>query len=61
MKAFATDQLLDVMDLSHFVIEQRARYRAEGVEGLVTPRERIYLPADSKVSERLRLSAVTDQ
>ncbi|MFO0825312.1 MAG: DUF4291 domain-containing protein [Gemmataceae bacterium] len=56
LKAFGTSELLEVIDLSGFVAEQRERLRAGGVTALLTPRERVYQPADPIVVERLGLS-----
>jgi Domain of unknown function (DUF4291) len=41
LRAFATTELLEVMDMSHFVAEQRA-FAQDDNPRLVTPRERIY-------------------
>jgi hypothetical protein len=55
LEAFATRELVEVIDLSPFVSEQRAALAARGVEALVTPRERTYRPADPAVAARLGL------
>jgi len=57
LEAFGRRELLEVIDLSGFVTEQRTRLAAEGVSALVTPRERVYIPADPAVVARLGLSA----
>ncbi len=56
LDAFGNEELLEVIDLSPFVAEQRAAL-AGGVSALVTPRERVYLPADPAVAARLGLAA----
>lgn len=56
LKAFGTGELLEVIDLSEFVAEQRARLAAGGVASLLTPRERVYQPAGPAVAERLGLA-----
>jgi hypothetical protein len=54
--AFGQRELVEVIDLSEFVAEQRSRLSSGGVSALLTPRERVYRPGDSSVVERLRLS-----
>jgi hypothetical protein len=44
-----------VVDLSEFVAEQRFILSTQGGSALVTPRERVYRPADPAVAARLRL------
>lgn len=55
LEAFGKAELLEVIDLSQFVAEQRVAL-SRGVSGLVTPRERVYTPADPAVSARLGLA-----
>ena len=55
LEAFATRELVEVIDLSMFVAEQRATLAASGVDALVIPRERVYRLADPAVTARLRL------
>jgi hypothetical protein len=56
LEAYGRHELLEVIDLSEFVVEQRTRLRETGVAQLRTPRERVYVPADPAVSRRLGLS-----
>jgi hypothetical protein len=56
LEAFGTSELLGVEDISDFVAEQRERLAAGGVAALLTPRERVYVPADPATRERIRLS-----
>lgn len=56
LEAFGQRELLEVIDLSDFVAEQRARLSSGGVASLVTPRERVYLPADPAIVARLGLA-----
>lgn len=56
LEAFGQRELLEVMDLSGFVAEQRSRLAGGGVAGLETPRERVYVPADPDVAVRLGLT-----
>jgi hypothetical protein len=53
--AFGRRELVEVVELSDFVAEQRDALAARGVAALVTPRERVYTPADPAVAARLRL------
>jgi hypothetical protein len=55
LEAFARQELVEVIDLSEFVADQRSRLSSEGLRELVTPRERVYLPTDRLIAFRLRL------
>lgn len=55
LEAFGRRELIEVVDLSGFVAEQRSVMAARGVSALVTPRERVYTPADPAVAARLGL------
>lgn len=46
LKAFGTTELLEVIDLTAFVAEQRDVLAAKGVAALAMPRERVYCPAN---------------
>ncbi|MFO0960093.1 MAG: DUF4291 domain-containing protein [Isosphaeraceae bacterium] len=56
LEAYGRRELIEVIDLSGFVAEQRERLEADGVSALVTPRERVYHPTDPTVAARLRLA-----
>jgi Domain of unknown function (DUF4291) len=56
LEAFGTTELVEVIDLSEFVAEQREVWASRGVTALLTPRERVYVPTDPQVAIRLRLS-----
>jgi hypothetical protein len=56
LEAFGRRELLEVIDLTEFVAEQRARLLSGGVSTLVTPRERVYRPTDPEIASRLRLA-----
>jgi hypothetical protein len=56
LEAFGQRELVEVLDVSEFVAEQRQRLSSGGVSALVTPRERVYRPADPVVAARLRLA-----
>jgi hypothetical protein len=55
LEAFAQKELLEVIDLSDFVAEQRARISARGWATLQTPTERPYRPSDPAIASRVRL------
>lgn len=56
LEAFGRRELVNVLDVSEFVAEQRERLSSGGASVLVTPRERVYCPADHTVAARLRLA-----
>lgn len=55
LEAFGQRELVEVIDLSDFVYEQRERRTRHGIAALLTPRERVYRPADATIAARLRL------
>ncbi len=55
LAAFGQRELVEVIDVSAFVSEQRANLSSPGLAALVTPRERVYRPADPQISIQLRL------
>jgi hypothetical protein len=57
LEAFARRELLEVIDLTEFVAEQRL-HAACGFADLRTPVERVYVPADPAVGKRLGLVGV---
>lgn len=56
LEEFGRHQLLEVVDLTEFVSEQRARLGAGGTAQLVTPREDVFLPPDAATAARLGMS-----
>lgn len=56
LEAFGRRELVEVIDLSEFVAEQRANRASGGVTALRTPRERVYRPADTAIALRLHLA-----
>jgi hypothetical protein len=56
LEVFGRRELVEVIDLSEFVAEQRERLSSVGVSALVTPWERVYRPADPVIVSRLHLS-----
>ena len=63
LEAFGRRELVEVIDLSDFVAEQRSVLAARGASALITPRERVYTPGDPAVAARLGLGGpeVTEQ
>ena len=57
LEAFGTTELLEVIDLTDFVAEQREVLASGGVSALQTPRERVYAPTNPAIAVRLRLAA----
>lgn len=55
LERFGRQELLEVIDLSTFVAEQRSRLSSGGIGALVMPRERVYLPRDEVLAARLGL------
>lgn len=58
LRRFSEEALLEVIDLTGFVAEQRAVLAERGVVALVTPRERVFWPGDEGVARRLGLDVV---
>jgi hypothetical protein len=56
LEAFGRREILEVIDLSPFVAEQRAHLQSRGISGLITPRERVFVPSDPAVAAKLRLA-----
>jgi hypothetical protein len=56
LESFGRRELLEVIDLSEFVAEQRERLTSGGVSALITPRERVYAPRNPAISSRLGLA-----
>jgi Domain of unknown function (DUF4291) len=58
LEALGRRELVEVMDVSEFVAEQRKRLPND-LSALVTPRERLYRPTDPVIAARLRLAETT--
>ncbi len=56
LEAFGQHELVEVIDLSSFVAEQRSLLSTGGVSAITTPRERVYRPADPAIATRLGLA-----
>jgi hypothetical protein len=57
LKAFSKRELVEVIDMTVFVAEQRAHAVASGYAGLRSPVERGYVPSDPGVGNRLGLAS----
>jgi Domain of unknown function (DUF4291) len=55
LEEFGKRELLDVIDMTAFVAEQRMRRSSPGFANLATPSERIYIPADPSIARKLML------
>jgi hypothetical protein len=58
LEAFARRELLEVIDMTGFVAEQRPHAASPGFAGLQTPVESVYVPHDPAVGQRLGLATV---
>jgi hypothetical protein len=56
LEAFGKRELLEVIDMTEFVEDQRQALNTSGVPSLSTPTEFIYRPPDSAIARKLRLS-----
>jgi hypothetical protein len=56
LEAFGRRELVEVIDLSEFVAEQRSLLASGGISAIVTPRERVYRPVAPVVAAHLRLA-----
>ena len=55
LKAFATSELIEVLDMRHFVSAERVNAYGPDVGRLRTPLERVYIPGSAKARERARI------
>lgn len=60
LNEYARDAILEIIDISALVAEQRVHAQSGGRAKLVTPTERVYLPADQRLSAQLKLSKASD-
>jgi hypothetical protein len=58
LEAFSKRELLEVIDMTGFVAEQRSQARRKQYAELRTPVERVYVPSDPAVGKRLGLASV---
>jgi len=54
--AYGTQELLEVIDMTAFVAEQREHVARPGFGELRVPVERVYLPASRELAQKLGLS-----
>jgi hypothetical protein len=59
LEAFSKRELLEVIDMTEFVAEQRPRAASAAFADLRTPLERVYVPSDPTVGRRVGLPRVT--
>ena len=59
LEAFSKRELLEVIDMTEFVAEQRPNAASFGFAGLRIPVERVYVPPDPAVGTRLGLASVS--
>jgi hypothetical protein len=55
LEDFSQRELLDVIDITELVTEQRMHLSSPGFTGLTTPSERIYIPGDPAIARKLAL------
>ena len=56
LRAFGTTEIVEIIDMSGFVSEQREVLKAAGVGALITPAEVVYIPSDPTTRRRLGLT-----
>jgi hypothetical protein len=61
LHAYGQHELLEVIDLTDFVVEERERLLSRGPGQLRMPKERIYVPDDRAIGQRLRLDGPPPQ
>ena len=55
LKDYGKREIIEIIDLSDFVSEQRINTSSARIQELVTPLEQVYMPADPSIRTRLRL------
>jgi hypothetical protein len=58
LEAFSKRELVEIIDMTEFVAEQRQHAAASGFAGLRTPVEGVYVPSDPAVGKRLGLAGL---
>jgi hypothetical protein len=58
LEAFGKHELLEVIDMTEFVAEQRPHVASAGFADLRTPVEQEYTPSDPAVGKRLGLASM---
>jgi hypothetical protein len=59
LEAFSKREILEVIDMTQFVAEQRQHAAAFGFPGLLTPVDMLYVPSDPAVKKRLGLASMS--
>jgi hypothetical protein len=60
LEAYGKDEIVEVIDMSEFVAEQREFIRGESSGELIVPVERVYLPLSNVIAERIGLDSGND-
>jgi hypothetical protein len=58
LKAYGKREIIDVLDLTTFVEEQRKNITKSRIMELIMPAERVYIPDDPDIRNRLRLDEI---
>lgn len=58
LEAFGWRELLEVIDMTAIVSEQRNALAEYGLSKLITPVEEVYNPSDSAIARKLKLDVV---
>jgi hypothetical protein len=58
LEAFGKRELIEVIDMTEFVSGQRELLSRVGTGELITPVERVYVPADEAIARRLKLDGM---
>ena len=56
LREYGQSAIVEIVDLTEFVESQRAHVESGDYKQLILPREQVYVPSDSVVAERLKLS-----
>ena len=57
LEKFGKHEILEIIDISSFVAEQRENTTKQNLPNLITPLEQVYIPADETIRMRLGLDA----
>lgn len=55
LEDFCTKFIVTIKDITEFAHEQHHRWQKEGEKALITPRERVYIPSDSRIHAQIEL------
>ena len=59
LEAYGKREILEIIEMTNFIAEQRQHVAAEGSKGLQTPVEHVYVPGDPAIAARLGLDSVS--